>query len=163
LFESSQSAGPENDFSQYKARRLGESLTVKMLLRSVLVSLTALPALISGNQFPIVNGVIGGVPSPDAHHDCENLKGTFSNIAPTPTPGKLRVVENSGICGRVILFIAHPQSCSQSVETTPHVYQASGYGDLASDKSIWFAFHCQFAASLCNLFYWQVLVFCSTQ
>ena len=23
-------------------------------------------------------------------------------------------------------------------ETTPHVYQASGYGDIAADKSIWF-------------------------
>ena len=23
-------------------------------------------------------------------------------------------------------------------ETTPHVYQASGYGDLAANKSIWF-------------------------
>jgi len=25
-----------------------------------------------------------------------------------------------------------------SAETTPHVYQASGYGDIAADKSIWF-------------------------
>ncbi|KAI0743602.1 serine carboxypeptidase [Daedaleopsis nitida] len=41
-----------------------------------------------------------------------------------PTPGKLRnVVENSGVC-----------------ETTPGVYQASGYGDIASDGSIWFWF-----------------------
>jgi hypothetical protein len=24
------------------------------------------------------------------------------------------------------------------LETTPHVYQASGYGDIAADKSIWF-------------------------
>ena len=24
-----------------------------------------------------------------------------------------------------------------SAETTPHVYQASGYGDLAANKSIW--------------------------
>ncbi|TFK75531.1 serine carboxypeptidase [Pluteus cervinus] len=35
--------------------------------------------------------------------------------------GKLRVTENSGIC-----------------ETTPGVYQASGYGDITSSKSIWF-------------------------
>ncbi|TFK75532.1 alpha/beta-hydrolase [Pluteus cervinus] len=35
--------------------------------------------------------------------------------------GQLRVTENSGIC-----------------ETTPGVYQASGYGDIASSKSIWF-------------------------
>ncbi|KAJ7635296.1 Alpha/Beta hydrolase protein [Roridomyces roridus] len=37
------------------------------------------------------------------------------------TPGKLRVTENSGVC-----------------ETTPNVYQASGYGDLTSSESIWF-------------------------
>lgn len=38
-----------------------------------------------------------------------------------PTPGKLRgVVENSGVC-----------------ETTPGVYQASGYGDISTDGSIW--------------------------
>ncbi len=74
-----------------------------MLLHSVLVTIFALPALVSGNQFPIVNGVIGGVPSPDS----EALKGAVSNdvLAPgPPIPGKLRVVENSGICGRV-LFI----------------------------------------------------------
>jgi len=38
------------------------------------------------------------------------------------------------VCGaydiRVILTVV--------AETTPGVYQASGYGDLASDKSIWF-------------------------
>jgi hypothetical protein len=32
-------------------------------------------------------------------------------------------------------------------ETTPHVYQASGYGDLASNKSIWFVLHLR--GSLC--------------
>ena len=37
------------------------------------------------------------------------------------TPGKLRgVVENSGVC-----------------ETTSGVYQASGYGDISSDGSLW--------------------------
>ena len=41
--------------------------------------------------------------------------------ASAPTPGKLRgVVENSGVC-----------------ETTPGVYQASGYGDITSDGSLW--------------------------
>ncbi|KAI0271170.1 serine carboxypeptidase [Russula aff. rugulosa BPL654] len=92
-----------------------------MLLRSVLVTIFALPALISAQQVPIFNGVIGGVPSPDIH-DCKSPE-TFSDITPT-TPGKLRgVVENSGIC-----------------ETTPHVYQASGYGDISANKSVWFWF-----------------------
>ena len=36
-------------------------------------------------------------------------------------------------------------------ETTPHVYQASGYGDLSSTKSIWFVFH--FGVSLCNFYH----------
>ena len=41
--------------------------------------------------------------------------------ASAPTPGKLRgVVENSGVC-----------------ETTSGVYQASGYGDIAPDGSLW--------------------------
>ncbi|KAI0326943.1 serine carboxypeptidase [Cubamyces sp. BRFM 1775] len=38
-------------------------------------------------------------------------------------PGKLRIVENSGVC-----------------ETTPGVYQASGYADLDKDNSLWFWF-----------------------
>jgi hypothetical protein len=28
-----------------------------------------------------------------------------------------------------------------SAETTPHVYQASGYGDISANKSVWFVFH----------------------
>jgi hypothetical protein len=68
-----------------------------MLLRSVLVTIFTLPALISGNQFPLFNEV-GGDSSPNVH-DCKGPKEAFSNSGPTPTPGKLRVVENSGICG----------------------------------------------------------------
>ncbi len=44
-----------------------------------------------------------------------------ATAASAPTPGKLRgVVENSGVC-----------------ETTTGVYQASGYGDISSDGSVW--------------------------
>lgn len=82
-----------------------------MLLRTVLVTLFALPALISGNQFPIFNGAVGGVLSPGIQ-DCKSSKAIFSNIAPTLTPGKLRVVENSGICGKVIVFPMHSLSYS---------------------------------------------------
>lgn len=75
-----------------------------MLLYSVLITIYALPALIRGKQIPVVDGVISGVPSPDA---CNFgvPKEPFSNNAPAPgpTPGKLRgVVENSGVCG--VLF-----------------------------------------------------------
>ena len=67
------------------------------------------PALISGNQIPIVNGVIGGVSSSDSR-TFKTTKRAFSNDAPARTPGKLRVVENSGVCGAVILFTTHPVS-----------------------------------------------------
>ena len=84
------------------------------------VSFALLAGLLAqARQVPIVNGVIGGVPEVHelAHGD------VLMKPAVTPaatTPGKLRVVENSGVC-----------------ETTPNVYQASGYGDLTSSESIW--------------------------
>jgi len=52
-------------------------------------------------QIPIVDGVIGGVPSEET---IQRLKvGTMANVVPpksfATTPGALRVVENSGVCG----------------------------------------------------------------
>ena len=71
-----------------------------MVLSSTLIAIFALPALINGGQIPAVDGVTGGVPSSGAH-DFKNLAGATS----TPrTPGKLRVVENSGVCGALISF-----------------------------------------------------------
>jgi hypothetical protein len=81
-----------------------------MLLRSVLVTILVLPALISGDKIPVVDGVIGGVPSVDARNSSSNstsktLKRSGSSDPSACTPGKLRgVVENSGICGGVFLF-----------------------------------------------------------
>ncbi|KAF8955857.1 Alpha/Beta hydrolase protein [Flammula alnicola] len=72
-----------------------------------------------GGQIPIIDGVIGGVPGPSISAFIEIPQ--VQNV--TTTPGKLRVVENSGIC-----------------ETTPGVYQASGYGDLTATESLWFWF-----------------------
>jgi hypothetical protein len=80
-----------------------------MLFHSALVTILALPALINGVQIPAVDGVIGGVPSPGAH-DLKNLARAVSGDA--LTPGKLRVVENSGVCGGVILFVMYPLSYS---------------------------------------------------
>ena len=77
-----------------------------MLLHSVLITIFVLPALIGGaqgGQFPTVNGVIGGVPSRDAR-TFKTLSEAFENAASPTTPGKLRVVENSGVCGTVIFF-----------------------------------------------------------
>lgn len=73
-----------------------------------------------GSQIPVVNKVIGGVGSTLDRAQLELV----NSIKPTATtPGKLRVTENSGVC-----------------ETTDGVYQASGYGDLTSDESIFFWF-----------------------
>ncbi|KAF9034389.1 serine carboxypeptidase [Panaeolus papilionaceus] len=74
-------------------------------------------------QIPVINGIIGGVPDDlESLHIQENVvKVAAVNV--TTTPGKLRVVENSGVC-----------------ETTPHVNQASGYGDLTATESMWFWF-----------------------
>ncbi len=102
-----------------RARRLLVALaSATMLLRlSALTSLlAALPASsVFGGQIPIVNGVLGGTET------VASSKFKVADLAPAATtPGKLRVVENSGVC-----------------ETTPGVYQASGYGDLTSNESIW--------------------------
>jgi hypothetical protein len=79
-----------------------------MLLRSVFVAILALPALISGRQVPVVDGVIGGVPSPEGCRFKTQNEAFSKNALPsTPTPGKLRVVENSGVCGEVISFATH--------------------------------------------------------
>jgi hypothetical protein len=73
-----------------------------MFLRSALLAIFALPALTRGGQIPTVDGVIGGVPSGDAHNSSyKTLTGSGSGD-PACTPGKLRgVVENSCICGGV--------------------------------------------------------------
>ncbi|KAF9465808.1 serine carboxypeptidase [Collybia nuda] len=72
-----------------------------------------------GGQIPVVDGVLGGV-SNDASFT--KSEAQVLRVAAT-TPGKLRVVENSGVC-----------------ETTSGVNQASGYGDITATESIWFWF-----------------------
>lgn len=98
---------------------------------ALLAVLPALPAL--AGQVPIVEGVLGGVRSQAAsisaiHDDAKSPKST-------PTPGKLRVTENSGVC-----------------ETTPGVYQASGYGDLTANESLWYG-----VLSFCGRGKWVVV------
>jgi hypothetical protein len=47
-------------------------------------------------QFPVVDGVVGGVPK--VHPQLSRkILGAAVNVT---TPGKLRVTENSGICGK---------------------------------------------------------------
>ncbi|KZV62252.1 serine carboxypeptidase [Peniophora sp. CONT] len=99
-------------------------------LSALLTVVLALPSAVLAGQVPVINGIIGDVP--DGATKTAKFKeavvkqkaSTLSSaISSKPTAGALRVVENSGVC-----------------ETTPGVYQASGYGDIASDKSIFFWF-----------------------
>ena len=87
-----------------------------MFLRSALVTIFALPALISCGEFPVVDGVIGGVPSGDALNSSGQtltLGGSGSGDSSARTPGKLRgVVENSCIRGGVLFFNTHLLSYS---------------------------------------------------
>lgn len=88
---------------------------VRITLPALLGAL-ALCSSTSARQIPVVDGVVGGVP--------HGVLQTFDEEVVLPqatTPGKLRIKENSGVC-----------------ETTPGVYQASGYGDLTSSESIWY-------------------------
>jgi hypothetical protein len=79
-----------------------------MLFRSALVTILASPALIRGGQIPAVDGVIGGVPSSGARN-FKNLGRAVSGDASTPpTPGKLRVVEKSGVCGGSFCLLRIP-------------------------------------------------------
>ena len=86
-------------------------------------------------QIPRINGNIGGVPA---------LNSTITNpilaaiVSDSDSAGQLRVVENSGVCGQPLISTRNIQiSYAFSKETTPGVYQASGYGDLTSSQSIW--------------------------
>lgn len=50
-------------------------------------------------QVPIVDGIIGGVRSANSTSE-KTVEALVSDVqASTPTPGALRVTENSGICG----------------------------------------------------------------
>lgn len=59
--------------------------------------LSAFPVIgVFGGQVPVVDGVLGGVPTPSALKP-QVLEDT-STVA--TTPGLLRVTENSGVCGK---------------------------------------------------------------
>jgi hypothetical protein len=91
----------------------------------------ALPTLISGGgQIPVVNGTIGGVPqSSSGGRKALDLAEAVSGDDSTPrTPGKLRVVENSGVCGRVI--------CSLDILCHIHFF-GRNYAGCLSGFRIW--------------------------
>lgn len=66
------------------------------MLLFMLLALALLPWNgVLGGQIPVVDGVLGGVKSSAAKSPQLLQTATL----PAPAPGKLRVVENSGICG----------------------------------------------------------------
>jgi hypothetical protein len=69
-----------------------------MLAKAALALLAALPlTTVWAGQVPHVNGVLGGVPEGVNRKVAVRLPDASSKLA--TTPGKLRAVENSGVCG----------------------------------------------------------------
>jgi hypothetical protein len=76
-----------------------------MLAHSVLLTILTLPALINGRRVPLANGVIGGVSPPNKINAASAKTPDQAAVMDgnsTRTPRKLRVVENSGVCGTSI-------------------------------------------------------------
>ncbi|KDR77526.1 hypothetical protein GALMADRAFT_245687 [Galerina marginata CBS 339.88] len=92
-----------------------------MLFSASLIFAFLVAGSVDASQIPVVGGILGGVP--DTRPPASLRRPTLLAPATSSTPGKLRVVENSGVC-----------------ETTKGVYQASGYGDLTATESLWFWF-----------------------
>ena len=60
----------------------------------------------------------------------------FTTTATTsPLGGKLRYVKNSGVCGMSNSLMSASLLSSISTETTPNVFQASGYADLNANQA----------------------------
>lgn len=55
-------------------------------------------SICSAGQIPVVDGVIGGVGANAKHTNVTALPHASKDLA--STPGKLRIVENSGVCGK---------------------------------------------------------------
>ncbi|KAF5356576.1 hypothetical protein D9758_008269 [Tetrapyrgos nigripes] len=84
---------------------------------AALVASIIIPSALGG-QIPKVDGVLGGI-----HQNTPLHLETAKRPPKVAAAGQLRVTENSGVC-----------------ETTPGVNQASGYGDIATNQSIFFWF-----------------------
>jgi hypothetical protein len=99
-------------------KRVDESISsifrLEMLIRSAFVLAFVLPTLIGAKKTSPMDGIKGGVGSPDAGtvKISRDSISSSQNISHARTPGKLRVVENSGVCGRSILIAGvSPSSC----------------------------------------------------
>jgi hypothetical protein len=105
-----------------------------------LFALLALPLVpVFAGQIPVVNGVPGGAPKAQGkspNRMASLVASPGMSAVDTTTPGKLRIVENSGVCGMSYRYICVMQLMGNISETTKGVYQASGYGDIAANKSL---------------------------
>lgn len=55
---------------------------------------------VSSKQIPVVDGVIGGVPTSTKSREVSEIP--VPQVSGTPVAGKLRYIENSGVCGEYI-------------------------------------------------------------
>ncbi|KAL5528105.1 hypothetical protein ACEPAF_7241 [Sanghuangporus sanghuang] len=94
-----------------------------MVLILALNVLASLALLASAGQIPTVDGVIGGVPTSTSSQGPSRIVEDVAQVSGTPVAGKMRFITNSGVC-----------------ETTPGVFQASGYADLTTTQSMWWWF-----------------------
>lgn len=97
--------------------------------------------VVSARQIPQVDGVYGGVPSPTVADDVHADAAAQPKVSGTPVAGKMRFIENSGVCGALplgeIALLDEQVLIFNYTETTPGVYQASGYADLTTTQSMW--------------------------
>ena len=80
---------------------LSNYLAVPNLLKAAITYLAAFQAssvLVDG-QVPVINGIIGGVPLPSSSGTTKPVAQQLPLTSFVTTPGKLRVTENSGVCG----------------------------------------------------------------
>ena len=68
----------------------------------VLVPLTLSLVASAAKQIPVIDGVIGGVPTSvsKGEQPAEAASGVQPQVSGTPVAGKLRFIENSGVCGK---------------------------------------------------------------
>lgn len=96
-----------------------------MIFGALAAILPALIPLANAGQIPVVDGVIGGVPA------TFNLtEKADSVLAPAATtPGQLRIVENHGVCGKLIHSTLN---CREMM-----IFSSSPRNDPGSVSSFW--------------------------
>ena len=131
-----------------------------MLVLSVLALVFVLPTVVTG-RIPLLNGVVGGVGS-SYLSKVKTLRETVDANTPARTPGKLRVVENSGICGKCSLF--RTLSCSQFWQKLRHM-SIKPLDMVTSLRTRASGLCCtsRFPFRFLRTFHRQVLVFCCAQ